>query len=106
MLQAYTHRNSFPSESYFPSTAGGMSHCFLLLPFDSTNVFRSCLLFVSQLQVFSRTEIDIFTSYVIGRAPGTWRAGPGPLKVVAIDTGAGVMQLNPEDGGVVVAMVR
>ncbi|CAM9604552.1 unnamed protein product [Ectocarpus fasciculatus] len=59
-----------------------------------------------EMRVFSRTEIDIFTKPVIGRAPNTWRAEPGPLKVVAIDTGAGLVQLNPEDGGVVVAMVQ
>lgn len=64
------------------------------------------LLYALLLQVFSQTEIDIFTKYVIGEAPSKWRAAPGPLKVVAVDTGAGVVQLNPGDGGVVVAMVR
>lgn len=58
------------------------------------------------LQVFSRTEIDIFPKFVVGGAPSPWRAEPGPLKVVAIDTGAGVVQLNSEEGGVVVAIVR
>lgn len=33
-------------------------------------------------------------------------SGPGQLKVVAIDTGAGVVQLNPEEGGIVVATVK
>ncbi|CAM9403362.1 unnamed protein product [Ectocarpus sp. 6 AP-2014] len=59
-----------------------------------------------EMRVFSRTEIDIFTKTVIGRGLSTWGAEPGPLKVVAIDTGAGLVQLNPEDGGVVVAIVR
>ena len=35
-----------------------------------------------------------------------WRAEPGPLKVVAIENGAGLVPLNPEGGGVVVAMVK
>lgn len=35
-----------------------------------------------------------------------WRAEPGPLKVVAIDIGTGLVKLNPEDGGVVVATIR
>ena len=56
--------------------------------------------------MFSRTEIDVFRKYVIGQPPSTWRSAPGPLKVVAIDTGAGVVQVNAEDGGVVVATVR
>ncbi|CAM9183914.1 unnamed protein product [Ectocarpus sp. 8 AP-2014] len=59
-----------------------------------------------EMRVFSRTEIDIFTKTVIDRPPSTWRVEPGPLKVVAIDTGAGLVQLNPKDGGVVVAMVQ
>lgn len=30
---------------------------------------------------------------------------PGPIKVVAIDTGSGLVHLSPEDGGIVVGMV-
>lgn len=30
---------------------------------------------------------------------------PGPIRVVAIDTGSGLVHLNPEGGGVVVGMV-
>ncbi|CAN0294216.1 unnamed protein product [Pylaiella littoralis] len=59
-----------------------------------------------EMRVFSRTEIDVFTKFVLGGAPGPWRAEPGPLKVVAINTGAGLVHLNPDDGGVVVAMVE
>ncbi|CAM9661144.1 unnamed protein product [Ectocarpus sp. 4 AP-2014] len=33
-------------------------------------------------------------------------AEPGELKVVAIDTGAGLVRLNPEDGGVVIATAK
>ncbi|CAN0353201.1 unnamed protein product, partial [Ectocarpus fasciculatus] len=33
-------------------------------------------------------------------------AEPGQLKVVAIDTGAGLVRLNPEDGGIVVATAK
>lgn len=33
-------------------------------------------------------------------------AKPGQLKVVAVDTGAGIVRLNPEGGGVVVATVK
>lgn len=33
-------------------------------------------------------------------------AEPGQLKVVAIDTGDGLVRLDPEDGGVVVATVK
>lgn len=58
------------------------------------------------LQVFSRTEIDVFTKFPAVGVPIPWRAEPGPLKVVAVETGAGLVQLNPEEGGVVVARVE
>lgn len=38
--------------------------------------------------------------------PNLWARDPGPLKLVAIDTGAGRLMLDPENGGVVVAMVQ
>lgn len=38
--------------------------------------------------------------------PNVWAPEPGPLKVVAINTGAGRLSLNPEDGGVVIAEVQ
>lgn len=64
------------------------------------------LLYASLLQVFSKTEIDIFPKSVVAGAPSPWRTEPGPLKVVAIANAAGSIQLNPEDGGVVVAVVQ
>lgn len=56
--------------------------------------------------MFSRTEIDVFTEFVVDGAPVPWKAEPGPLKVAAIDTGADLVQLNTEEGGVVVAIVE
>lgn len=44
--------------------------------------------------------------HVIGGASSPWRAEPGQLKVVAIDTGTGVVQLHPTQGGVVVPVVK
>ena len=32
----------------------------------------------------------------------SWKPEPGSLKLVAIDTGSGLLYLNPDDGGVVV----
>lgn len=37
--------------------------------------------------------------------PSVWAPEPGPLKVVAVDTGAGWVYLEPDNGGVVVAVV-
>lgn len=58
------------------------------------------------LQFISSTQIAITRPFSHGRPPIPWRDQTGPLKLVAIDTGTGVVQLNPEDGGVVVATVR
>ncbi|CAM9183837.1 unnamed protein product, partial [Ectocarpus sp. 8 AP-2014] len=52
-------------------------------------------------QFVSSTRIEISCM-----AMGCFVAEPGQLKVVAIDTGAGLVRLNPEDGGVVVATVK
>lgn len=38
-------------------------------------------------------------------SPSVWAPEPGPLKIVAVDTGAGWVYLEPDDGGVVVAVV-
>lgn len=66
----------------------------------------SWLVYALSAQVFSRTEIDVFTKFVIGGAPRPWREEPGSLRVVAIETDTGSFQLHPEQGGVVVAMVE
>lgn len=39
-------------------------------------------------------------------APSCYVGEPGQIKVVAIDTGAGLVRVNPEGGGIVVATVR
>ena len=56
-------------------------------------------------QFISSTEILISRAISHDTPPVPWRVEPGQLKVVAIDTGPGVVLLNPEDGGVVVANV-
>lgn len=38
--------------------------------------------------------------------PNVWAPEPGPLKVVAIDTGAGRLSLKGTDGGVVIAEIQ
>lgn len=58
------------------------------------------------MQIWSSTSITIRKTPTPDGTPYPWRSEPGPLKVVAIDTGTGVVQLNPEGGGVVVAVVR
>ncbi len=37
---------------------------------------------------------------------GLWAFEPGPLKVVGIDAGSDFVRVNPEEGGVVVAVVK
>lgn len=51
----------------------------------------------SSLQVVSSTRIVLFVRV---RPASPDQRQPQPLKMVAIDTGAGAVQLNPEDGGV------
>lgn len=58
------------------------------------------------MQFISSTEIAITRAIGHDGLPVPWRAEPGSLKLIAIDTGAGVVKLNPEDGGVAVATVR
>lgn len=59
------------------------------------------------LQVVSSTQIALHkTRHKGGNYPSVWAFEPGPLKVVASDTDAGLVHLNPEGGGVVVAVVR
>ena len=49
----------------------------------------------------SEIRIQFFCS-----EPACYVAEPGHVRVVAVDTGAGVERLNPEGGGVVVATVK
>ena len=64
------------------------------------------LLFVLlTFQVVSSTEVRLH-KVVINGDPCPWALEPGPLKVVAIDTGTGLVHLNPEEGGVVVVGVK
>lgn len=63
------------------------------------------------LQVLSPTKIRVEKiSYsdrdAIRNRDSVWAFEPGPLKVVAIDIGDGLVHLNPKDGGVVVAAVK
>lgn len=67
---------------------------------------RACGCWWHALQFISSTEIAIARPISHDGLPVPWRAEPGLLKLIAIDTGAGVVKLNPEDGGVVVATVR
>lgn len=60
----------------------------------------------SQVVSSTRLRVDNHDAYRLSKNPHSWLAEPGPLKVVAIDTGAGLVQLNPDDGGVVVAVVK
>ena len=90
------------------STSGRRVLLFLPLNLRARLLTPTALLstLLPHTQVFSRTEIDIYPKSVMGQATSTWRTGPGPLTVVAVDTGAGVVQVNADDGGVVVAMVQ
>lgn len=68
------------------------------------------VLILFPLQFISSTEIAITKDFSFDASPdkyvpSPWRAEPGPLKIVAIDNGAGRVELNPEVGGVVVATV-
>ncbi|CAM9250629.1 unnamed protein product [Ectocarpus sp. 12 AP-2014] len=61
-------------------------------------------------QFISSTEIAITRNFSFDippdpQVPSPWRPEPGPLKIVAIDDGAGRVPLNTENGGVVVATV-
>ncbi|CAN0462313.1 unnamed protein product, partial [Ectocarpus sp. 8 AP-2014] len=38
--------------------------------------------------------------------PYVWADEPGPLKIVAINTGGGRLALNPADGGIIIAEVH
>ena len=58
------------------------------------------------MQVVSSNQVRVHkTSQSGGNYPSVWAFEPGPLKVVAIDTGGGLVDINPE-GGVVVAVVK
>ncbi|CAM9732996.1 unnamed protein product [Ectocarpus sp. 12 AP-2014] len=55
--------------------------------------------------VLSPTQISI-TKIFNDDNPYVWADKPGPLKIVAINTGGGSLALNPADGGVVIAEVH
>lgn len=57
------------------------------------------------MQVVSSTKVQLSKVNVYGD-PCPWALEPGPLKVVAIDTDTGLVHLNPEEGGVVAAVVK
>eukprot|EP00752_Nemacystus_decipiens_P008235 g7364.t1 len=58
-----------------------------------------------QDKVVSSTQIGLVKAFSF-RAPKLWASEPGPLKLVAIDTGAGRVLLNKPHGGVMVAVVQ
>lgn len=60
------------------------------------------LLFVWRLQFVSSTTIQVYCF----QRPSCYLDEPGRVKIVAIDNGVGLVQLNPENGGVVVATVK
>eukprot|EP00903_Cladosiphon_okamuranus_P014061 g13069.t1 len=60
---------------------------------------------VIQKQILSSTQIAL-TKVFKWDDPNVWSPEPGPLKVVAINTGAGRLGLKPEDGGVVIAEIQ
>lgn len=57
------------------------------------------------LQVFSPNEVRLHKT-VVNNDPGLWAFEPGPLRVVGIDIGTGLVRVKPEEGGVVVAVVK
>lgn len=57
------------------------------------------------LQILSSSQIAL-TKVFKYDDPNVWAPEPGPLKVVAINTGAGRLALNSEEGGVVIAEVQ
>lgn len=87
----------------------------LTLPYVPSSIRLSCraappflpsfLFFPFSFQVFSSTQIFLNKMFKYDD-PNLWAPEPGPLKVVAIDTGAGRLALNPEDGGVVIAEIQ
>ncbi|CAN0460866.1 unnamed protein product [Ectocarpus sp. 8 AP-2014] len=56
-------------------------------------------------KVLSPTQISI-TKIFNDDNPYVWADEPGPLKIVAINTGGGSLALNPADGGVIIAEVH
>lgn len=58
-----------------------------------------------QKQILSSSQIAI-TKIFKDDVPNLWAPEPGPLKLVAINTGAGRLALNRDDGGVVIAEVQ
>ncbi|CAN0190438.1 unnamed protein product, partial [Ectocarpus fasciculatus] len=59
---------------------------------------------VIQKKVLSPTQISITKNFKYD--PNVWADEPGPLKIVAINTGGGRLALNPADGGVIIAEVQ
>lgn len=60
----------------------------------------------SQVVSSTRLRVDNSNAFKLDKNPHAWLAEPGLLKVVAVDTGAGLVRLNPDEGGVVVAVVK
>eukprot|EP00752_Nemacystus_decipiens_P008845 g7893.t1 len=58
-----------------------------------------------QKQLMSSTQIALSKHFSFDD-PNVWAPEPGPLKVVAINTGGGRLALKPEDGGVVIAEIQ
>lgn len=81
-LCANTHQCIFPSQQHYSPPARAP-------PF----------------QILSSTQIALTKVYKWDD-PNVWAPEPGPLKVVAINTGAGRLGLKPEDRGVVIAEIQ
>ncbi|CBN78994.1 peptidase S1 and S6, chymotrypsin/Hap [Ectocarpus siliculosus] len=60
---------------------------------------------VIQKKVLSPTQISITKNFKYDN-PYVWADEPGPLKIVAINTGGGRLSLNSDDGGIVIAEVQ
>lgn len=60
---------------------------------------------LSLSQILSSNQIALTKLYKFDN-PNLWAPEPGPLKLVAVNTGAGRLMLNPDDGGVVIAEVQ
>lgn len=70
-----------------------LGHVYARVPTVLT--FFACVFFPSFCQILSSTQIAITKVYKYDD-PNTWAPEPGPLKVVAINTGAGRLSLSPE----------
>lgn len=81
---------------------------------DRWFVFRCCwfVLVTTYIRTYvavqgvAPTRIDVQRFMHDAEVSTWWRAEPGPLRVVATENGAGLVPLNPEGGGVVVATIK